>query len=185
MFQRETFVTTFPREWLRFVGLPVTITRNQLFLTVLCHKGPARLHFHFIPVIDCGMTKGSPMKGFSLFLFLSSSVRLIEIQKNRYRYPHSCNTRANNYSTSSFHRLWLSCANIMLCDKTPDCPPLVISAIDGNYLFHWISSIIMRHRIKEFQSWIHIVMRGEFIVHNANLFSNGANYNTILKDTFL
>lgn len=32
----------------------------------------------------------------------------------------------------------------MLCDKTPDCPLLVISAIDGNYLFHWISSIIVR-----------------------------------------
>lgn len=102
-------------------------------------KDRARLHFHFIPVIDCGMTKGlSCEKG------LFSSVRLIAIQKNRYRNPHSCNTRANNYSTTGFHRLWLSRANIMLCDKTPDCPLLVISAIDGNYLFHWISSIIVR-----------------------------------------
>lgn len=167
MFQQETFVTSFPREWPRFVGLPVTITRNQLFLTVLCHKGPARLHFHFIPVIDCGMTKGSPVKGFSpsLSLSLSSLVRLIEIQKNRYCYPHSCNTRANNYSTSGFHRLWLSCANIMLCDKTPDCPPLVISAIDGNYLFHWISSIIVRHRIKEFRSWIQYRNAGEDLLY--------------------
>lgn len=147
-FQQGTFVfLLFPREWPWFVGLPVTVIGINFFSQFFVHKGPARLHFRFVPVIDCGMTKDSPREKGPF-----SSVRLIEIQKNRYhRYPHSCNTRANNYSTSGFHRLWLSWANIMLCDKTPDCPPLVISAIDGNYLFHWISSIIVRYRVKEFQ----------------------------------